>query len=53
MGLWHRFQHIVMANTVTYVIEIEDELWWVAECKRCGAELGRWFYRHQMRRRRR
>jgi hypothetical protein len=40
-----------MANTSTHVIEIDGELWIVAECK-CGAEVGRWFYRHQMRRRR-
>jgi hypothetical protein len=52
MGLWHRFCHIVMANTVTYVIEVEDELWFVAECRKCGAELTRWFYRSREVRRR-
>ena len=49
---WHRFQHIVMGNAEYHVIEIEGELWFVAECKRCGAELCRWFHRHREVRRR-
>ncbi len=48
---WHRLGHFAMANTVTSIIEIDGELWIVAECRKCGAEVGRWFYRHQMRRR--
>ena len=56
MGFWHRFQHIVQVNTTSRFVKIEDEIWVVAECRRCGAELCRWFYKHryrQVRRRKR
>ncbi len=49
--LLHRLGHFVMANTSTHIIEIDGELWIVAECRKCKAEVGRWFYRHQMKRR--
>ncbi len=50
--LFHRFQHVVQANTKSRLVRIEDELWVVAECRACGAELCRWFYRRPYRRER-
>lgn len=47
MGLWHRIQHVFVANCHTYIDRIEGEVWVVKECRRCGAELCRWFFKHQ------
>ncbi len=52
MGLWHRLQHIVAANCDTKIMRIAGEVWVVKECRRCGAEICRWFYRHEGERRR-